>query len=108
MNDRKVKRIYMNLKLSRNLTDRDIAKKLGITRYKLMEMKKTWGLNLRKQKDNVCGLSEEDFKRGNKIGLTRRRILKRVRDLGWTIEMAITEPLDKTKIHVEWRTKNDK
>lgn len=101
-------RKYMNIKMSRNLTDKKIAEMLGISRDKLTSLKKTWKLPLKKQKDNLQGLSERDFEIGALHGLSRSIILRRVRDRGWTVEKAIREPKDETKIHTEWRTKNEK
>ena len=107
MGDRKMQRQYMNLKLSRNLTDLECAKKLGISRDKLIAKKKQWGINLRRQKDNMFGVSEPDFEKGRKIGLSRKLILNRVRDHGWTVEKAVNEPKDKTKMNNVRRQENE-
>lgn len=102
-----MQRLYLNLKLSRNLTDKECAKRMGISRDELIKRKKQWGMKFRRQKDNIQGVSEYDFNRGSKIGLSRSRILKRVRDLGWDVERAVTEKLDKTKINHRGSNKND-
>jgi hypothetical protein len=105
---RELMRKYMNIKLSRNLTDRKIAEMLGISRDKLISLKKTWKLPLKKQKDNMQGLSERDFEIGALHGLSRSIILRRYETEVGQLRKAIREPKDETKIHTEWRTKNDK
>ena len=97
--NKKLMRQYLNLKMTRNLSDRDISKRLGISRDRMIALKKEWGLKFKRQKDNMYGVSEEDFKQGSKIGLHRKLILNRIRDLGWTVEKAISEPKDETKMN---------
>jgi hypothetical protein len=107
MENRNLMRQYMNLKTSRNLTDHQIAKIIGVTKWDLVELKKEWELPLRKGKDNMQGVSEMDFKTGARNGLSRRLILRRVRDYGWEVERAIREPLDESKRNNRRKTENE-
>ena len=89
-------KFYLKRKEERYL-DKEIAKELHVSHVIFSTLKTMYDLHYgEKIRRNKQGLTEEDFRKGEQIGLTRRTMLRRRRD-GWSIRRAITTPIDKTK-----------
>ena len=84
---------YIELK-EKHLTDVEIADKMDISPRSLTHLKSVNGLTdyPKRNPKNSVGLTEEEFKQGIENGLTRRIMLRRVRDYDWSRRDAITKP----------------
>jgi hypothetical protein len=75
------------------LTDIEIAKEFSVHRDTITNWKKSYGVpDVRKPRKNYQGVTEEQLLKGESIGLSRRFILRRVREYGWTPEQAVNTP----------------
>lgn len=80
------------------LTDAEIAKKLFTNTGTLDKWKRQYGIKWpNKCKKNPRDVTEAQFAKAAEIGLSRRRVLTRIRDDGWSTERAISEPLKKRR-----------
>jgi hypothetical protein len=83
---------YLALK-SMGLTDIEIAKEFSVHRDTITNWKKSYGVpDVRKPRKNYQGVTEEQLKLGESRGFSRRFILRRVREYGYTPEQAINTP----------------
>jgi hypothetical protein len=83
-----------------NKTDAEIMEVLDIPPYKFYELKKMNDLikksyGIKRPRMNYCGLTDEMLRKGESIGLSKRLMYKRVRELYWDHERAVTEPKGK-------------
>lgn len=79
------------------LTDETICiEKMFISKTVLQRLKREYGLSgyQKATRCNYQGVTEEQFKQADGIGVGRYYVLKRVRN-GWGIERAITVPLSR-------------
>lgn len=89
---KKFKETYLNLK-KKNLSDREVCKELLLSKNELYCLKKVYDLlDVRSKRKNHNGLTEEMLQKGESIGLTRRVMYKRVRDLLWSPDEAVNIP----------------
>jgi hypothetical protein len=83
---------YLMLK-SLGYTDVEIAKEMSVHRDTITNWKKTYKIpDIRKPRKNYQGVTEEQLLKGESIGLSRRFMLRRVREYGWTPEQAVSTP----------------
>lgn len=83
---------YITLK-QEGFTDKDAADIMNIPLYVLTPLKKYYKVpKVNRVRRNKNGITEEQFKKGLTIGLTRRLMNKRVRELGYTTDQACTFP----------------
>jgi hypothetical protein len=82
--------MYFTLK-NEGLTDQEIVNRLFTNRVILNAYKEVYGIETIKVRKNRVGVTEEHFRKGERIGLDRRTILRRVRD-GVSIDVAINTP----------------
>jgi hypothetical protein len=82
--------MYFTLK-NEGLTDQEIVNRLFTNRVILNAYKEVYGIETVKVRKNRVGVTEEHFRKGERIGLDRRTILRRVRD-GVSIDVAINTP----------------
>jgi len=83
---------YLMLK-GEHKTDREIAFLFHMSLTALKKIKKLYDIPMIKRpRINNAGLTEEELQKGEKIGLKRKLMYKRVRSLGWSNEKAISEP----------------
>jgi hypothetical protein len=75
------------------LTDIEIAKEFNVHRDTITNWKKSYGVpDVRKPRKNYQGVTEEQLQLGESRGFSRRFILRRVREYGYTPEQAINTP----------------
>jgi hypothetical protein len=73
------------------LTDQEIVNRLFTNRVILNAYKEVYGIETIKVRKNRVGVTEEHFRKAEKLGIDRRTVLRRVRD-GISVEMAINTP----------------
>lgn len=74
-------------------TDREVGDYLNIPYYAISPLKSYFGITESpKIRKNKNGLTEAHFKKGLALGLSRRLINKRVRELGYTPDQACSFP----------------
>jgi hypothetical protein len=84
---------YLEMKNEMFLSDIEIAEEFEISESTLFNLKKANNLDgLKRPTTNKSGLTEEQLREGERNGLERRTMLKRVRDYHWSIQDAITKP----------------
>jgi hypothetical protein len=82
--------MYFTLK-NEGLTDQEIVNRLFTNRVILNAYKEVYGIETIKVRKNRVGVTEEHFRKAEKLGIDRRTVLRRVRD-GISVEMAINTP----------------
>lgn len=91
---------YIKLK-KQGKTDKEIAIEMLIDPKTLRRQKALYQIPLiRKPRRNNQGISEQQLQMGEKIGLTRRVMLKR-RRRGWGVDQAISTPKQKRRCYDE-------
>jgi hypothetical protein len=84
---------YLHLFENTNLVDKEIAKELFISTKCLWTLKKVYGVKTPLKRKNRYRITEKQFQQALENGISRRTVLKRVREYKFTIEMAITKPV---------------
>jgi hypothetical protein len=78
--------------------DCEIRKEMGVPNVTFTTLKALYGLkDTERVRRNNQGVTEEQLQKGESIGLTRRIILRRVRE-GWSVDRAIHEPKELHKM----------
>jgi hypothetical protein len=95
LKENEFRKMYFDLK-KEGLTDGEICERLFISRVTLNAFKDVYGVETVKIRKNKVGVTEEHFRKGAEIGLTRRMILRRVRE-GIKVDVAIITPKQKGK-----------
>ena len=86
---------YLHMKNELYLNDQEIAEEMMITMFTLYEKKKRFHIVCGKRpRKNEVGLSEEMLQVGERNGLSRKLMYKRVREYQWDYKRAITEPIN--------------
>lgn len=84
---------YLNMKLEKYMSDEEIAAEMCIGLSKLYELKQHNEIELiMRPKKNSLGFTEDQLRRGESIGLSRRLMYKRYREYNWSHEKAVSEP----------------
>ena len=85
-------------------SDKEIARLLLMSYSGVYQLKKKYGIPpMNRPKTNKQGLSEEQLRHGESIGLSRERMYKRVRVWGWTPKDACTlKQNEERRIGVEY------
>jgi hypothetical protein len=83
---------YLEMKKEYKI-DREIAKEMEISISLLVRLKNLYGLTgYRCPNRNYQGLTQEELEQGVRNGIPRRLALRRVREYGYSVEMAISSP----------------
>jgi hypothetical protein len=85
---------YLSFKNEKYLSDEEIRNEMELTQHELYKMKLLHGIvnTVKRPRKNYLGFTEEMLQKGEKIGLTRRLMYKRVNELHWSYERAVREP----------------
>lgn len=78
---------------AKGLLDWEIAKEWGISDSALYNWKRCYGVVNTPVRRNKMGVKEEDIAKAAENGISRRLFLRRIREYGWSVELAIREPV---------------
>jgi hypothetical protein len=100
------KDIYLEMK-DKGMLDSEIALELDICRDTLSRWKKRFNIEAPRMKHNRCNVPEHIIKAGVEKGISRRLLLRRIREYGFSYYEAVHTPINKCRTHAG-KTKFDK
>lgn len=87
---------YIELR-NEGLKDREIAKLFGVCKDTIVRIKKIYGIPCFRQ--NEQGVTHEQLKQAEEKGLSRRLVLRRVREYGYSVDDAVNTPKNRRVKH---------